>query len=407
MAGIAIRGLSKSFGARDASFAAVADLDLEIKDNSFVTLLGPSGCGKTTTLRLIAGYIVPDKGTIEVDGRVLSSPGAVVSPEARGMGMVFQNYAVWPHKTVFENVVFGLKLRRVPTAAAKKQVETALSLVNMSGLEGRYPNELSGGQQQRVALARSLVVEPSILLLDEPLSNLDAKLRERMRTELKELQRRTGITFVYVTHDQAEALALSDHVAVMSGGRLQQYGTPFEVYAHPANRMVADFMGLVNLVPGKVRALANGGGTVELSPDFTLDVAALDGLKPGEGVDIAIRPENIRLTALASEASGQRGDSEVRAHSALEDARERADDTRPVPGSSARAAPAGAATRLAKITNQVFLGNINEYYATLSSGQVLRVQTHPLQQFKIGEEVAIEVDATQCSVFRRAIGDTT
>jgi iron(III) transport system ATP-binding protein len=217
-----------------------------------------------------------------------------------------------------------------------------------------------------------------------------------MRTELKELQRRTGITFVYVTHDQAEALALSDHVAVMSGGRLQQYGTPFEVYAHPANRMVADFMGLVNLVPGKVRALANGGGTVELSPDFTLDVAALDGLKPGEGVDIAIRPENIRLTALASEASGQRGDSQVHAP-----------DTRPVPGSSARAAPAGAATRLAKITNQVFLGNINEYYATLSSGQVLRVQTHPLQQFKIGEEVAIEVDATQCSVFRRAMGDTT
>jgi iron(III) transport system ATP-binding protein len=297
---------------------------------------------------------------------VLSSLGAVVSPEARGMGMVFQNYAVWPHKTVFENVVFGLKLRRVPTAAAKKQVETALSLVNLSGLEARYPNELSGGQQQRVALARSLVVEPSILLLDEPLSNLDAKLRERMRTELKELQRRTGITFVYVTHDQAEALALSDHVAVMSGGRLQQYGTPFEVYAHPANRMVADFMGLVNLVPGKVRALANGGGTVELSPDFTLDVAALDGLKLGESVDIAIRPENIRLGG-----------------------------------------PGAAAPRLAKITNQVFLGNINEYYATLGSGQVLRVQTHPLQQFKIGEEVAIEVDATQCSVFRRATGDTT
>jgi iron(III) transport system ATP-binding protein len=407
MAGIAIRGLSKSFGARDASFAAVADLDLEIKDNSFVTLLGPSGCGKTTTLRLIAGYIVPDKGTIEVDGRVLSSPGAVVSPEARGMGMVFQNYAVWPHKTVFENVVFGLKLRRIPTAAAKKQVETALALVNLSGLEGRYPNELSGGQQQRVALARSLVVEPSILLLDEPLSNLDAKLRERMRTELKELQRRTGITFVYVTHDQAETLALSDHVAVMSGGRLQQYGTPFEVYAHPANRMVADFMGLVNLVPGKVRALANGGGTVEISPDLTLDVAALDGLKPGESVDVAIRPENIRLTALASEASGQRGDSQVRAHSASEDARERADDTRPEPGSTARAAPAGAGAKLAKITNHVFLGNINEYYATLPSGQVLRVQTHPLQHFKIGEEVAVEVDATQCSVFRGATGHTT
>src|SRR3954452_6194042 len=365
MAGITIRGLSKSFGA-NAEVAAVNDIDLDIKDNSFVTLLGPSGCGKTTTLRLLAGSIIPDHGTIEVGGRQLSSAGTVVPPESRGMGMVFQNYAVWPHKTVFENVVFGLKLRKIPAAEARRKVETTLALVNLAGLEQRYPNELSGGQQQRVALARSLVVEPDILLLDEPLSNLDAKLRERMRTELKELQRRTGITFVYVTHDQAEALALSDHVAVMSGGRLQQYGTPFEVYAHPANRMVADFMGLVNLVPGKVRTLANGGGTVELSPDFTLDVAALDGLKLGEGVDIAIRPENIRLGG-----------------------------------------PGGAVTRLAKITNQVFLGNINEYYATLSSGQVLRVQTHPLQQFKIGEEDAIEVDATKCSAFRRAIGDTT
>ena len=254
MAGITLRGLSKRFGAGEADVAAVDDLDLEIKDNSFVTLLGPSGCGKTTTLRLIAGYITPDRGTIEVDGRPLSSPAAVVPPEARGMGMVFQNYAVWPHKNVFQNVVFGLKLRKIPAAEARRKVEETLALVNLTGLESRYPNELSGGQQQRVALARSLVVEPSILLLDEPLSNLDAKLRERMRTELKELQRRTGITFVYVTHDQAEALALSDHVAVMSGGRLQQYGTPFEVYAHPANRMVADFMGLVNLVPGKVRA---------------------------------------------------------------------------------------------------------------------------------------------------------
>src|SRR4051812_21742478 len=295
MAGITIRGLSKSFDAREGEVAAVADVDLDIKDNSFVTLLGPSGCGKTTTLRLIAGYVTPERGTIEIDGRLISSPGSVVPPEARGMGMVFQNYAVWPHKTVFENVVFGLKLRKIPAADARRKVETTRALVTLAGLEQRYPNELRGGQQQRGALARSLVVEPDILLLDEPLSNLDAKLRERMRTELKELQRRTGITFVYVTHDQAEALALSDHVAVMSGGRLQQYGTPFEVYAHPANRMVADFMGLVNLVPGKVRALANGGGTVELSPDFTLDVAALDGLKPGEGVDIAIRPENIRL----------------------------------------------------------------------------------------------------------------
>src|SRR5262249_34499818 len=247
-----------------------------------------------------------------------------------GMGMVFQNYAVWPHKTVFENVVFGLKLRRTPAATAKRRVEETLALVNLAGLEARYPNELSGGQQQRVALARSLVVEPSILLLDEPLSNLDAKLRERMRTELKELQRRTGITFVYVTHDQAEALALSDSIAVINGGRLQQYGTPFEVYAHPAHRMVADFIGLVNLGPGQVREVVNGGGRV-LIGDLVLEIAALDGLKPGDAVDVAIRPENVRLAALASEASGQRGDSKVRAP-----------DTRPEPGSSARAVPDGA-----------------------------------------------------------------
>src|SRR6266849_1854792 len=273
MAGITIKGLSKRFGAGETALAAVADLDLDIKDNQFVTLLGPSGCGKTTTLRLIAGYITPDTGTIEVAGRLLSSPQAVVPPAERGMGMVFQNYAVWPHKTVYENVVFGLKLRKLASGVARQKVADMLALVNLSGLEARYPNELSGGQQQRVALARSLVVEPDILLLDEPLSNLDAKLRERMRTELKELQRRTGITFVYVTHDQAEALALSDHVAVMNAGRLQQYGTPFDVYAHPKNRMVADFMGLVNLLPGLVHSVETGGGTVEIAPELMVHVA--------------------------------------------------------------------------------------------------------------------------------------
>jgi iron(III) transport system ATP-binding protein len=368
MAGITIRGLSKRFGARDGELAAVADLALDIKDNQFVTLLGPSGCGKTTTLRLIAGYITPDTGTIEVAGRLLSSPQSVVPPAERGMGMVFQNYAVWPHKTVFENVVFGLKLRKLASGVARQKVADMLALVNLGGLEGRYPGELSGGQQQRVALARSLVVEPDILLLDEPLSNLDAKLRERMRTELKQLQRRTGITFVYVTHDQAEALALSDQVAVISGGRLQQYGTPFEVYAHPANRMVADFMGLVNLVPGRIRDMKNGVANVELTPDLTVGIPKVDGLAVGERVDVAIRPENIRLA--------------------------------PPPD------PAGAAT-LAKVTNHVFLGNLSEYEVTLSSGPVLRVQTHPLQHFKIEDQVAIEIDATQCSAFPGIRGERT
>jgi iron(III) transport system ATP-binding protein len=254
--------------------------------------------------------------------------------------------------------VFGLKIRKVPSADARRKVEEALALVNLSGLEGRYPGELSGGQQQRVALARSLVVEPDILLLDEPLSNLDAKLREHMRTELKDLQRRTGITFVYVTHDQAEALALSDQVVVMNLGRVQQAGAPFDVYSHPANRMVADFMGLVNLVPGKVRDRNGAGGTVEIAPELAVKVDTLVAFAPGDAVEVAIRPESIRIGA------------------------------------------AGAPGTPAKIANHIFLGNISEYFAALPSGLTLRVQTHPMQQLKIGEACTVEVDATLCTVFR-------
>jgi iron(III) transport system ATP-binding protein len=366
MAGIVIRGLSKRFGAGAGGVAAVEDLDLDVKDNQFVTLLGPSGCGKTTTLRLIAGYITPDAGTIEVAGELMSSPATVVPPQVRGMGMVFQNYAVWPHKTVFQNVVFGLRLRNLPRAQAHRKVEEMLALVNLDGLGARYPSELSGGQQQRVALARSLVVEPGILLLDEPLSNLDAKLRERMRGELKELQRRTGITFVYVTHDQAEALALSDQIAVMSGGRLQQYGSPLEVYARPANRMVADFMGLVNLLPGRVRELRSGLASLELAADLTIAVPGAEGLAAGGRVEVAIRPENIRLKP---------------------------------PGDAGAAASA-------TVTGHVFLGNLSEYQVALRSGPVLRVQTHPLQRFAIGDLVAVEIDGAQCSAFPRIAGET-
>ncbi|GGH19558.1 ABC transporter ATP-binding protein [Alsobacter metallidurans] len=360
MAGITIRNLTKSYTG-DAAAAALTDLSLDIADNQFVTLLGPSGCGKTTTLRAIAGYITPDRGTIHVDGRLVSSPGSVVPPDSRGMGMVFQNYAVWPHKTVFENVVFGLKIRKMSTADARDRVARALDLVNMTGLEGRYPNELSGGQQQRVALARSLVVEPEILLLDEPLSNLDAKLRERMRVELKQLQRRTGITFIYVTHDQAEALALSDQIAVMHGGKLQQFGTPFEVYAKPSNRVVADFMGLVNIVPAQLDAVAGGRGHIA-GPHLALELPVPDWAKAGDDIELAIRPENIEINT--------RG--------------------------------ADSAAAVATVTERTFLGNINEYYATLNSGQVLRVQTHPLQQFAVGDTVAVTIDASQCSIFMRA-----
>jgi iron(III) transport system ATP-binding protein len=358
MSAIAIRGLSKSYGG-DEKAAAVSDLSLDIAPNQFVTLLGPSGCGKTTTLRLIAGFITPDAGTIHVGDRLLSSPGLVVPPEERAMGMVFQNYAVWPHKTVYENVVFGLKLRGLGGTEAAVRVKSALELVNLSGFEQRLPNELSGGQQQRVALARSLVVEPQILLLDEPLSNLDAKLRERMRAELKQLQRRTGITFVYVTHDQAEALALSDRIAVMHDGRLQQFGSPQDVYRRPASRVVADFMGIINLIPATVIEFrGEQSAVVQLRSGWTYEVAAANPVARGSKVELAVRPEDIRL------------------------------------------APSGrAVTNKARVTDRTFLGNVMEYVVSLDDGTMLRVQASPRDEFAVGETVEVLLDTAHATVF--------
>jgi iron(III) transport system ATP-binding protein len=224
------------------SFRALKGVNLDIAEKEFVTFLGPSGCGKTTMLRVLAGFLVPQQGTIRVAGRLLTSPAGVVPPEQRRMGMVFQNYAVWPHMTVFENVAFGLRIAKVDRRQVQERVTRVLAAVGLTGLEQRHPGQLSGGQQQRVALARSLVTEPSILLLDEPLSNLDAKLRERMRIELKALQRRMGLTFVYVTHDQAEAMALSTASSFNKGAAGRH---PARVYERP-QPFVADFMGLVN-----------------------------------------------------------------------------------------------------------------------------------------------------------------
>jgi iron(III) transport system ATP-binding protein len=280
--------------------AAVDDLSLTIADGSFVALVGPSGCGKTTTLRLLAGFLTPDSGTISVDGQVLSSASVVVPPERRGMGMVFQQYAVWPHMTVFDNVAFGLSGRRLKRAEIRKRVDDMLDLVGLVEHSSVYPSQLSGGQQQRVALARSLVVEPRVLLLDEPLSNLDSRLRERMRWELKSLQRRTGITFVYVTHDQTEAMAIADRVAVMHAGQIQQYGSPRSVYGGPANRFVADFMGLVNLVQAEVvRSDSGGYAVVRLlsAPPLEVTVLAARAEAVGALATLVVRPEDVLLAS--------------------------------------------------------------------------------------------------------------
>src|SRR2546425_343882 len=265
VAGIQIERVTKRFGA----VTAVADLSLEIRDREFVTLLGPSGCGKTTLLRLIAGFMAPDEGAIRVGSATLSTPAGVVPPERRGMGMVFQNYAVWPHKTVYQNVAFGLEVRRVNRAETRARVARVLELVNLAGLEERYPSELSGGQQQRVALARSLVGEPGILLLDEPLSNLDAKLRERMRWELKELQRRTGVTFVYVTHHQSEGMVLSDRVAVSH--RAEALGT--------VPGKVEDVTFLGNIIDCHVTLDDGTRVRVQVDPGETLEVGQRVGVR--------------------------------------------------------------------------------------------------------------------------------
>ena len=248
MAIVSIRGLTKTF----TDTAAVDELHLEIGDGEFVSLLGPSGCGKTTTLRLLAGFLQPDGGEIRVDGKVISSPSLLVPPERRNMSMIFQSYAVWPHMTVAQNVAYGLKFKKLSKQEIEAKVTKLLGVVHLAELKDRYSAELSGGQQQRVALARALVVEPQILLMDEPLSNLDANLREEMRFEIRRLHEEFKITTVYVTHDQAEAMATSDRIAVLDRGRLVQVGTPAEIFDRPTTRFVAEFVGKANILSGRL-----------------------------------------------------------------------------------------------------------------------------------------------------------
>ncbi len=291
MTSVRIVKLVKKFG----NVVAVDHIDLEIKDGEFMTLLGPSGCGKTTTLRCVAGLEVPTEGEIYLGDKLVSAPakGIHVPPEKRNIGMVFQNYAVWPHMTVFDNIAYPLKIRKLPKEEIRARVRRVLELVKLEGLENRYPHQLSGGQQQRVALARALVMEPEVLLLDEPLSNLDAKLREEMRFEIKEIQRRVGITVIYVTHDQAEAMAMSDRIAVMNAGKIQQVGTPYEIYRRPANSFVAGFIGLANFIRFKSVRFSEGRAYVTL-PSGAL-ITCAPPVREGSEYVVVVRPSDIEL----------------------------------------------------------------------------------------------------------------
>jgi len=346
MSKLILRGLEKRY----EDVAAVAGLDLELREGEFVSLLGPSGCGKTTTLRMIAGFIEPTAGTIEMDGQVLSSPSGGLPPEKRQMSMIFQSYAVWPNMTVEQNVAFGLELRKLPREEIRRRVGEILDVVHMGHLAARYPAELSGGQQQRVALARAIVIQPQVLLLDEPLSNLDANLREEMRFEIRRLHDEFRITTVYVTHDQAEAMVTSDRIAVMNLGRIEQVADPHTLYNRPKTRFVAGFIGRTNFIEGSVI-----NGRMEFD-SFALP--SLEGAPASGKVTISVRPQSMRLSR-AQHSNGQ---------------------------------PQVAVT----VAERAYLGEFWDYVVAPSNGAMrLRVTTPPLDIYQVGENAWLAFDPKQ------------
>jgi iron(III) transport system ATP-binding protein len=350
-------GLEKSYGV----VPAVRGVSLDVAAGSIVSLIGPSGCGKTTTLRMIAGLEQPNAGRIVAGGRVLTDGARSAPPEARDLGMVFQTYALWPHMTVEQNVAYGLKQRRRPADAIRAKVAEVLALVGMASFGGRYPGQLSGGQQQRVALARAIATEPRILLFDEPLSNLDAVLREQMRFEIRALQQRLGITSVYVTHSQDEALAISDEIAVMRDGLIVQTGRPLDIYDNPRNAFVAGFIGLANILVLSNPALSEGRLTGRLVDGTALAVLPRRAVPGGETVKLCIRPVDLRIERdAANAAAGNRIAGEVR--------------------------------------SVAFTGGLIDYFVALPGGEEIRVQATPPVVAAPGDRVLLHVPPDRVAV---------
>lgn len=352
MTSIALRSLRKEYGGQ----VAIPDLNLDIHDAEFFTLLGPSGCGKTTLLRMIAGFNSIESGTIAFDGEVVNDR----PPAARNIGMVFQNYALFPHMSAASNVLFGLETRPVSRSDADKRMNEALASVHMNHLKDRLPGQMSGGQQQRVALARALVIQPALLLMDEPLSNLDAKLRVEMRDTIREAQREAGITTVYVTHDQEEAMAVSDRIAVMNLGIVQQVGPPAEIYRNPANRFVAEFIGKTNLLERPL-ARRDGRAIVDMGDGVALDVTALVKAEAGERVAVSIRPEAVRTSSSGLNA---------------------------------------------EIVDETFLGSHSQVRARLSAGETIEFLEFSSQasQWRRGDKVVLGLDLDRLTFFDATSG---
>ena len=290
--GVVLKDVTKIFQQPDTGkdFVAVDHINLEIKDGEMVTLLGPSGCGKTTTLRMISGFEYPTSGNVFIGDRDV----AKIPPNKRGISMVFQSYALFPHLNIWENIAYGLRVAKIPQDEIIRRTNDVVELMQLKGMEKRFPNQLSGGQQQRVALARALVIEPSVLLFDEPLSNLDAKLRVSMRTEIRRIQQEVGITAIYVTHDQSEAMALSDRIIIMRSGVVEQIGSPQEIYYHPVNEFVADFIGEANFLKGRLEALSDNRAQLNVSGDIC-HAAPVPGMEVGKDYTIVLRPEAASL----------------------------------------------------------------------------------------------------------------